>query len=191
MRHVLFDYGNVICLPQSEADAARLAQGIPGFEERYWDLRLDFDRGTLDDGAYWSAVYGRPVAGAELDQAIALDVASWSRPNEETLAIVDELAAGGVPMALLSNAPVSIADGVDLLPFMAPIRPRFFSGRMGLVKPDQEIYLRVAESMGVAPGDIVFVDDRLENIEGAERAGMTGVHFRDAATLRDDLKLAL
>jgi putative hydrolase of the HAD superfamily len=191
MRYVLFDYGNVICLPQSEADAARLAQGIPGFEERYWELRLEFDRGTLNDGEYWSAVYGRPVAGAELERVIALDVAGWSRPNEETVAIIEELAAGGVPLALLSNAPASIADGVDLLPFMAPISPRFYSGRMGLVKPDQEIYLRVAEGLGVPPGDIVFVDDRLENIAGAEQAGMTGIHFRDAAALRDDLKLVL
>ncbi|MEZ0073072.1 HAD-IA family hydrolase [Planotetraspora sp. GP83] len=191
MKHVLFDYGNVISLAQDAADVARMAQGVPGFEERYWDLRLDFDRATLDPGEYWSRVYGRPLGGAELDRMIAMDVASWSRPNEETVAIIDELAADGVPLALLSNAPVCIADGLDELPFLAPIRPRFYSGRMGLVKPDLEIYRRVAEGLGVPPGDIVFVDDRLENIAGAEAAGMAGIHFRDAATLRDDLKLAL
>ncbi|MBP2704077.1 HAD family phosphatase [Microbispora sp. RL4-1S] len=188
MTLVLFDYGNVISLDQDPGDVARMAAGVTGFAERYWAPRLDFDRATLGPRDYWSLVLGRPVSGAELDRIVALDVASWSRINEETAAIVAELGASGVPMALLSNAPVCVADGIEPLAALAPIGPRFFSGRMGMVKPDPEIYLRVVAELGVRPEDVVFVDDRRENIEGAERAGLTGVHFTDAATLRDDLK---
>ncbi|GIH68400.1 HAD family hydrolase [Sphaerimonospora thailandensis] len=196
MKIVLFDYGNVISLPQAEADVARLAtllggpetEGPPGFEERYWAARLDFDRATLDPGAYWSFVYGRPVTGGELDQAVALDAASWSRPNEDTAAVIEELAGQGVPMALLSNAPICIADGIDPLPFLAPIGPRFYSGRMGMVKPDAEIYLKVIEELGVPAGDVVFVDDRTENVAAAQAVGVHGVHFRDGQTLREELK---
>ncbi|ETK37238.1 HAD family hydrolase [Microbispora sp. ATCC PTA-5024] len=194
MTLVLFDYGNVISLPQDRDDVARLvrmAGEVPGFEERYWEFRLDFDRAALDPAEYWSRVCGRPVTGDELDRIVAADVESWSRPNEDTTAVVGELSAAGVPMALLSNAPICVADGVDTLPFMAPIGPRFYSGRMGLVKPDPRIYRRVVETLGVRAGDVVFVDDRLENIAGAEEAGLSGIHFRDASTLRDDLKAVL
>jgi putative hydrolase of the HAD superfamily len=191
MTLVLFDYGNVLCLDQDPEDVARMAEGVPGFRERYWEFRLDFDNAILDAQAYWSHVYGRPVTGGELDRIVAMDAASWSRPNEDTVAIVAELEAAGVPMALLSNAPVSVADVVDRLPFMAPIGRRFFSGRMKLVKPDPEIYRKVVAALGVPAQDIVFVDDRLKNITGAEDVGMRGIHFRDAATLRDDLKLVL
>jgi putative hydrolase of the HAD superfamily len=188
MKTVLFDYGNVVSLPQAPEDVARMAGGDPGFEDRYWEVRLDFDRGSLDPAAYWSHVYGRPMGGADLDAVVALDVASWSRPNEETVAIIDELAGVGVPMALLSNMPVCVAEGIDGLPFMRPIGPRFYSGRMGLVKPDPGIFHETVAWLGVAPGDLVFVDDRLENVAAAERAGLAAVHFRDAAALREDLK---
>ncbi|GLW23067.1 HAD family phosphatase [Microbispora triticiradicis] len=195
MKTVLFDYGNVVSLPQAPEDVARLASYVtgaePGFEDRYWEVRLDFDRGSLDPAAYWSHVYGRPMDGAGLDEVVALDVASWSRPNEETVAIVDELAKVGVPMALLSNMPVCVAEGIDALPFMRPIGPRFYSGRMGLVKPEAEIFHETVAWLGVAPGDLVFVDDRLENVAAAEGAGLAAVHFRDAAALREDLKTLL
>lgn len=196
MKTVLFDYGNVISLPQAEADVARLAEppdgppegGLPGFVQRYWAARLDFDRAALDPGAYWSFVYGRPVAGAELERAVTLDVASWSRPNEDTAAAIEELAGRGVPMALLSNAPVCVADGIDPLPFMAPIGPRFYSGRMGMVKPEAEIYLTVIDKLGVPASDVVFVDDRVENIAAARAAGIHGLLFRGVPTLREELK---
>lgn len=191
MKTVLFDYGNVVSLPQDPEDVARMAGGDPGFEDRYWEVRLDFDRGSLDPAAYWSHVYGRPIGGAELDAVVALDAASWSRPNEETVAIIDELAGVGVPMALLSNMPVSVAESIDTLPFMRPIGPRFYSGRMGLVKPEPEIFHETVAWLGAAPGDLVFVDDRPENVAAAERAGLAAVHFRDAATLREDLKRLL
>lgn len=151
MKTVLFDYGNVVSLPQDPEDVARMAGGDPGFEDRYWAARLDFDRGTLDPAAYWSHVYGRPMGGAELDAVVALDTASWSRPNEETVAIIDELAGVGVPMALLSNMPVCIAETIDTLPFMRPIGPRFYSGRMGLVKPEPEIFHETVAWLGAAP----------------------------------------
>ncbi|WP_433496247.1 HAD family hydrolase [Sphaerimonospora sp. CA-214678] len=196
MRTVLFDYGNVISLPQAEVDVARLADppdgppagGRAGFEQRYWAARLDFDRADLDPGAYWSFVYGRPVAGAGLDRAVTLDVASWSRPNEDTAALIEELAGRAVPMALLSNVPVCVADGIDPLPFMAPIGPRFYSGRMGMVKPEAEIFLTVIEKLGVPAADVVFVDDRAENIAAARSVGIHGLLFRGVPTLREELK---
>lgn len=191
MKTVLFDYGNVVSLPQAPEDVARMSGGDPGFEARYWEARRDFDRGTLDPAAYWSRVCGRPMAGPELDEIIALDVASWSRPNEETVAIIGELAAAGVPMALLSNMPVCVAEGIDSLPFMRPIGPRFYSGRMGRVKPEAEIFHETVAWLGTAPGDIVFVDDREENVAAAERAGLAAVRFRGAAALREDLKALL
>jgi putative hydrolase of the HAD superfamily len=191
MMHVLFDYGNVISLAQDPAALAELDDGRPGFEERYWAPRLDFDRADLTDEDYWSRVYDRPVTGAELARLVRNDVASWSVPNEETLKVAAEVAADGHPVALLSNAPVCVADGLDDQPFLAAIRPRLFSGRLRMTKPDPAIFRHAAGALGVPPGEIVFVDDRLDNVAGARAVGMTGVHFRDPAALREELASAL
>lgn len=195
MKWVLFDYGEVLSHAQPEVDRVRLveAAGIDsgGFWQGYWQHRLDFDRGTLTPGAYWSEVLGRRASGAEVERLVTLDVESWTHANEGTVAILSELRASGCPVALLSNAPVCVADGIERLPWIQTMNARFYSGHLGLVKPDAEIYLRVAAGLGARPGDFVFVDDRLVNVNGAESAGMSAVHFRDAETLRADLKTAL
>ncbi|MEO3807498.1 HAD family phosphatase [Sphaerisporangium sp. B11E5] len=195
MKWVLFDYGEVLCHAQPEEDRTRLAEaaGIDAgaFWEGYWRHRLEFDRGTLTPRQYWSLVLGRRAAEAEAARLVELDVRSWSHANPDSVAVMEELAADGRAVALLSNAPMCVAEGVERLPWIRTMPARFYSARLGLVKPDTEIYLRVADELGCGPGEVVFVDDRLANVEGAERAGMAAVHFRDAGALRADLEAVL
>ncbi|TDE37739.1 HAD family phosphatase [Nonomuraea mesophila] len=192
MTWIVFDYGGVLSLPQPESDAdamARAAGADPEvFGSGYWEHRLAFDRGSLTPFTYWSAVLGRPVTHSEVARLVAMDIASWAHPDAGTVALLGELIEAGRDVALLSNAPVCVSDGLDELPWIAAIGRRFYSGRMGLVKPDREIYDEVARALGADPSDIVFVDDRPENVRGAERAGMTGVHFTGAAALGTTLR---
>ncbi|MGW5683179.1 HAD family hydrolase [Nonomuraea sp. NPDC003754] len=183
MTWVLFDYGNVLSLPQPQADVAAMASAagadLESFERGYWAHRLDFDRGTLTPRAFWSLALGRDVGDEELATLVGLDVASWSYPNPGTVAVMERLPR----VALLSNAPECVAEGIDGLPWLAGIGPRFYSARMGLVKPDPEIYLAVLDGLGARPHEVTFVDDRLENVEAAARLGITGVHFRGPGDL--------
>lgn len=48
----------------------------------------------------------------------------------------------------------------------------FLSYRLGLVKPDREIYERVATDLAVEPSRILFIDDNQINVDGARRAGL-------------------
>jgi putative hydrolase of the HAD superfamily len=193
MTWIVFDYGNVLSLPQSGADVdtmAREAGADPeAFRAGYWKHRLDYDRAVLTDEGYWSAVLGRDVTGDEAGRLAELDVSSWSRPDKGTVALAGELLGGGAAVALLSNAPARVADGLDRLPWIAAIPHRVYSGRIGLVKPDREIYDHLARELGADAADVVFVDDRAENVEGARHAGMTGVLFTTAADLRRSLNL--
>ncbi|MBB4704428.1 HAD family hydrolase [Sphaerisporangium siamense] len=195
MKWVLFDYGEVLSLSQPEADRTRMAEasGIDPdlFWRGYWEHRLEFDRGTLTPAAYWSEVLGRRVRDAEVELLVRLDIASWTHANEGAVAVLEEVRASGRRVALLSNAPVCVADGIERLPWITTMNARFYSGHLGLVKPDAEIYLRVAAELSARPSECVFIDDRLVNVSGAESAGMAAVHFRGADTLRDGLKAVL
>ena len=47
------------------------------------------------------------------------------------------------------------------------------------MKPDRRLYERMAELLGVATADCVFVGDgAYRELQGAEAAGMTPVHIR-------------
>lgn len=63
---------------------------------------------------------------------------------------------------------------------------RFLSFEMGLVKPDREAFDHVAAGLGVAPGEILFLDDNRANVEGALAAGFD-VHLVQGLEAARDL----
>lgn len=56
-----------------------------------------------------------------------------------------------------------------------------------LAKPGQEIYDRAAAVLGSSPDALLFIDDRLENVLGAQQAGWHATHYRGDAELRSVL----
>jgi glucose-1-phosphatase len=63
----------------------------------------------------------------------------------------------------------------------------FLSYRMGLVKPDREVFEQVARALGVAAAQVIFLDDNAINVD---QAAITGF---DASQVRgiDDARQAL
>lgn len=55
------------------------------------------------------------------------------------------------------------------------------SGRVGMRKPEPEIFALTADRLGVAPEQCVMVDDLERNVRAAADAGMTAVHHVDPA----------
>ena len=66
-----------------------------------------------------------------------------------------------------------------------------FSAEEGINKPDPEIYRRTLERLQVAAKHSVFIDDRLEHVEGARQIGMYGIWFENPKQLQADLSALL
>ena len=66
----------------------------------------------------------------------------------------------------------------------------FFSGHIGVTKPEDGFYRHVEEKLQVKPENIIFFDDRAENIEAARRRGWDAHVFRSAADLKKVIGLA-
>src|SRR5581483_10818394 len=86
-------------------------------------------------------------------------------------------------LALLSNAPTTLARRIEHFSWMPKMRHMFFSCDLRLTKPSLEIYERVLRELATEPELVLFVDDRLENIEAAASLGMKTILFRDASDL--------
>ncbi|GLT95499.1 hypothetical protein SLE2022_131780 [Rubroshorea leprosula] len=63
----------------------------------------------------------------------------------------------------------------------------FCSCTYGKRKPDPNFYLEVLEHLGVDPASCIFIDDRIRNVEAATKVGITGLHFKNAELLLEDL----
>lgn len=181
---VLFDYGGVLSTPQPDADVALLASvagaTVPDFRDAYWAHRLSYDRAGSDGATYWQKVaagLGRSFSAAQVAELTRLDIASWLHLREDTVALAGDLAAAGHRLALLSNAPVEVAVAVAGLPVTALFEHCAFSCFLRSAKPEPECYRRVLALLGAVPAEVVFVDDRPENVAAAAALGIRGVHF--------------
>ena len=179
IRAVLFDYGLVLSGPPDPAAREEMKQILGVDEERfraiYWRHRDDYDRGTLNSVAYWERVahdLHRPLDAKKLSALIAADNAHWTQPNQAMIDWAAALQSAGIKTGILSNIGDAMEAGiVARFPWIADFTHRTFSHRLGIAKPDAAIYQHAAEGLGVPTGEILFVDDREENVAAARAAG--------------------
>jgi len=155
-----------------------LAQKHP----RAW---IDFELGLTDEETMVKRFFrdGRSFDHAGLKAAM---VASY-RWLDGMEALVAELANRGLPMYALSNYPTYYQLIEDKLALSRYLDWRFVSCRTGVRKPDPRAYLTAAEALSLTPAELLFIDDREGNCEGARAVGMAAIRFRDATSLRAEL----
>ena len=61
------------------------------------------------------------------------------------------------------------------------------SAEVGVMKPDPRIYQVALEKLEITPPEAIFVDDFVENVEGARRLGMRAICFLDSDQVRAEL----
>lgn len=100
-------------------------------------------------------------------------------------AIVEALESAGVPQYALTNLPAEKWPHIlSTYPAIARFDAHVVSGEEKVVKPDPKIYQITKARIAHAPEDVIFIDDRAENIEAARAAGFQGVVFENAAQVR-------
>uniref|UniRef100_A0A914E9V5 Uncharacterized protein n=1 Tax=Acrobeloides nanus TaxID=290746 RepID=A0A914E9V5_9BILA len=71
----------------------------------------------------------------------------------------------------------------------------FESCKLGMRKPDCKIYQHVLDELKVKPEEAIFIDDFEQNIEGANKLGITTIHCKNVEdtikNLEDVLKISL
>lgn len=124
-----------------------------------------------------------PARARELGQAFA------DAPFRADDVVVELLrrVRGHMPLVLVTNATLELESDLVQMGLADLADDVVSSARVGVAKPDPAIYEIAAERAGTAAHRCLFVDDRLENIEAAVALGMSGVHYRTPADLREVL----
>ena len=124
--------------------------------------------GRMDTAAFWRRM--------GVDPSLEDAYLAGHRLIEGTLDVLPQLRQRHRRLACLSN---------DVASWSLKLRQRFgleswidhwfISGDLGLRKPSSEIYRLAADRLGARPQDIVFVDDRLRNLDAAKAVGFNTV----------------
>lgn len=122
-------------------------------------------------------------------------------PITGTVDILHRLDERQTPLFALTNWPHQVwpprgPDGADPkdhdYSFLDRFRDIVVSGEVRMRKPNDDIYLHALEKFGLEAGAAVFVDDLDENVDAANRLGITGIRFTSPEQLEANLiELAL
>ena len=173
----VFDYGKVIEKPM---DTKGLYKGLKcgvTYEEflEYWSITenyMEAFRGCISTEEKIKRSIEKCKCKVDEDGYFIAYKGAKMGFYEDTVDIIKELKKLGKKVCLLSNLAeidykilkeqfdMSLFDGL------------FLSYKMHKVKPEKEIFLEVIEKLMVNPSDIIFFDDRINNIQVARECGI-------------------
>jgi len=188
-RGVLWDVGNVIVgwsprrlyetIFQEPAACDRFLSSVCTLD---WHIAHDRGVSFRDNAAPLIARHPELEAEIRLWGDRFLDMVGPVFP--ETEAAIHALAARGVPQFGLTNMPSEGWTGVQTLSSaFGCFRDTVVSGDEGLIKPDPAIFRLAAERAGMAPEELLFIDDSPANIAAARALGFHVHRFEDPAHL--------
>ncbi|MGG8409905.1 HAD-IA family hydrolase [Streptomyces sp. 12297] len=116
---------------------------------------------------------GRPAADVaeELHQAFAARVSARIEPRPGALALLDDLHARGIPIALVSASPRSVVDLVVRALGAGRFTVTFAAEDTERTKPAPDPYREAARALGLPPAACVAVEDTMTGVTSAEAAG--------------------
>jgi len=198
LKAVIFDYGDVLCLPPTPQDiegSARILGISSDLFRALWSRHRDlYDRGDLSPEIYWRKFAedaGKSIDDGQIRELDERDLAMWSRLNPAMLGWREDLSAAGMKTAVLSNMHAGMVQYARRnFPWLERLTWATFSAEVRLIKPEPAIYEHCLRGLGVAPSETLFIDDREVNLAAARAMGIHGIQFKSIAQLRNDLDTA-
>ena len=97
----------------------------------------------------------------------------------EMIGLQAELSARGLPTFILSNTnDIAVRHIRRRFPFFANFTGYVLSYEQSALKPHRKIYEITERHTGARGGEILFIDDRAENVEGASQLGWQTICHR-------------
>lgn len=197
IKNVVFDAGGVLLewnpprviaeMYPDPAVQAQIREQI--FEHPDWH---EFDRGAITEAS--APGHFAKLSGRSHDEVARLlrATAESLRPIDGTIRLLEELAAGGIHLFLLSNMPESTFNIlVKRHEFFAHFKQLVISGKILLLKPEPAIYKHLVEITGIVPDESVFIDDLTRNVAAARESGLHAIQFTTPDACRVELRTYL
>jgi putative hydrolase of the HAD superfamily len=146
-------------------------------------------RGQITAEQWLEETAARVGATHPIDRAEAARLllgVGWSI-DHTVLDLLDE-ARRQVPVVLLSNASTRLRGDLAISGIDDRFDAVISSAELGFVKPEPEAYQAAADAAGVALDRCLMIDDREENVVGAEAVGMRGALFTEVDALAQALE---
>jgi 2-haloacid dehalogenase len=115
--------------------------------------------------------------------------ASLTGALDDTVAVLRDLHAAGVPVFALTNWSHELfPHALARFGFLSLFEDIVVSGTEGVAKPDTAVFALLERRTGRPLSRCLFIDDKADNVTAAAEAGLDAVLFTGAVQLREDLR---
>lgn len=195
IKNIIFDLGGVILnIDLRKTQDAFTALGVKNIDEVFRMGHIDsffksYETGAIDDAAFIASVQN--LAGIKLAPEIVIE--AWNALliefPPERINFLKKIRSK-YRLFLFSNTSAlhhtrfhemfkqEFGGSLDDL-----FDKAYYSHIIKLHKPDTASYKLIIDENRLDPGETLFIDDSAANVEGAERAGLKGVHLAPGKTI--------
>lgn len=201
IKNLIFDWGGVLSVSQHDEAVRRFAaMGVPHpetyfVEGKNWEgIFGEVEDGTISIDDFLTQVSdlcGKPIS---FEQVAYVWWGFFSHLAPGILKQLEKWKSEGFYLYMLTNNNPFMMSYIrsddfapDGKPFHAYFDQLYVSCDIGLSKPDPAIYQYVLDDKGMVASETVFVDDRRQNLVGAEQVGMKTFFVEDSEHWTDDL----
>jgi putative hydrolase of the HAD superfamily len=180
---VVFDLGNVVLnwdvdrildsLNLDAHDTHNLRTEL--FQHQDW---LSLDHGIVSEPLVISKVCGRSSLSRKTVEGALLAAKNSLTLIDETINLMNEISSKGIKMYCLSNMSRETYKHIERHDFFQMFSGILISGVERRMKPNKEIFSLLLDRFDLTPGNTLFIDDSIDNIESAKRLGILGFHFK-------------
>jgi epoxide hydrolase-like predicted phosphatase len=190
---LIFDLGGVLLRTADFSPRERIAARF-GMSRTELETLIfgDGSGGSVQTGAirledYWQQVRKRLDCSEEEFKRLIHEFFAEDELDADLVEYIRRLHVN-YKTALLSNATADLRKQIaEKWHFEDAFDLMVISGEVGLTKPEQGIFELALVKLGVEASQAVFVDDMSRNVEGARRAGLHAIQFRNPQQLKQDL----
>ena len=176
-----FDYGIA-----ARAVAARARVSAPEVAKLIAEtsLLITYETGGLATDAFYKQVCDATGFCGDLNE-FGRCFGDIFAPIDAMIDLQARIRDAGMPTYIFSNTnELAIAHIKQTFPFFSGFNAYIYSFQEGALKPDAKIYAAVERRTGLSGAEILYIDDRLENIEAGKQRAWQAIHHIDPSITR-------
>jgi putative hydrolase of the HAD superfamily len=196
IRAVLFDFGGVIAEEGFRNGLRAIARKHDLDPDNFFDTAHElvystgYVLGRADESAYWDALRKERGINAG-DGDLRKDILDRFIIRPGMVDIAQDLKRKGFTVGILSDQTNWLDELNERYRFFHYFDPVFNSYYLHKGKKDASLFTDICNTMGLNPGDVLFIDDSEDNVERASSKGLKTIHFKNVEQFRDELSAFL
>lgn len=189
---VIFDWGNVLAFDDRSVVVNFMCETFHFSENEFEIANLEkkemvkAGKSDVDFWMHYAKEKGTPLPNnwPQLYQSV---LKASVGVDPEMYALVNELKDLHVRVGLLSNINDRYTKLIRDFGFYDPFNPCLLSCEIGFEKPHKEAYEALLKALDLPAEEVVFIDDKSENVVAAKKNDIDAILFKSAQQIRSEL----